>query len=101
MVLKEPGIKIAISFPLQKKSYISFVCIFRLLRFEEKNVLRQEIEQLHEKVDQEESRTSKLEDQLKIFQTEKLLQTQKLSDLTKEQEIGGCFFFNKNIIGNF
>uniref|UniRef100_A0A7M5XCB0 Uncharacterized protein n=1 Tax=Clytia hemisphaerica TaxID=252671 RepID=A0A7M5XCB0_9CNID len=60
----------------------------RLLRFEEKNILRQEIEQLHEKVDTEESRTTKLEEELKKSETDRLITSQRVSDLSKEQEIG-------------
>ena len=51
-------------------------------------MLRQEIEQLHDKVDTEESRTLKLEEKLKRSETERVLYSQRISDLSKEQEIG-------------
>ena len=54
-------------------------------------MLRQEIEQLHDKVDTEESRTSKLEEKLKRSETERVLHSQRISDLSKEQEIGKFF----------
>ena len=65
----------------------------RLLRFEEKNLMRQEIETLHEKVDVEENRTSQLEEELKKLETDDVVNRQRLSDLNKEQEIGLRFFF--------
>ena len=54
-------------------------------------MLRQEIEQLHDKVDTEESRTLKLEEKLKRSETERVLYSQRISDLSKEQEIGNIF----------
>ena len=51
-------------------------------------MLRQEIEELHDKVDTEESRTSKLEEKLKRSKTESVLHSQRICDLSKEQEIG-------------
>lgn len=68
--------------------FLFYISKIRLLRFEEKNVLRQEIEQLHDKVDTEESRTSKLEEKLKRSETERVLHCQRICDLSKEQEIG-------------
>jgi len=60
----------------------------RLLRFEEKNLMRQEIENLHEKVDVEENRTSQLEEEVRKLETDGVVNRQRLSDLNKEQEIG-------------
>ena len=60
----------------------------RLLRFEEKSYLKQEIEQLNEKYGEEERNSSNLERQLKKYTSDKIALDQKISDLEREQNIG-------------
>ena len=60
----------------------------RLLRFEEKSCLQQEIENLHDKFTVEERNASFLEQQLAIFREQKNDYDRRLNEIKKEQNIG-------------
>ena len=62
------------------------------MRFQEKDVLRKQIEELHDRVDEEERTTNQLEEKLTRAQTENTASQQKLNDFEKEQEIGETFY---------
>ena len=60
----------------------------RLLRFEEKSALHQEIKHLHEKYGEEERNNNKLERQLKKFSNDNLQLEERIQVLEREHSVG-------------
>lgn len=73
-----------------KKGHCRFIS--SLLRFEEKNVFRKEIEQLNDRVDEEERNTNELEQLLRFTKAENVTQLQQMKHLQNEQQLGEKLF---------
>ena len=73
---------------IETRNRILLFLLIRLLRFEEKSVMQDEMKQLHAKYDEEERNCNKLERKLKKFSEDNVMLDQKLHDLQREQSIG-------------